>query len=101
LNDNGIPAFEDLPLRKNDPHHSAWGLYGERDELGTLNRLTGERVVSAARSEVRNGTRCVEGLVLLAFTIIVFVLQERYVPHPKLEGRAKSSDFKFQGKDES
>ncbi len=57
LNANGIPVFEDLPLRKGDPHHSAWGLYGEKDEIGALNRLTGERVVAAARGEVRNGTR--------------------------------------------
>ncbi|KFZ12407.1 hypothetical protein V502_07100 [Pseudogymnoascus sp. VKM F-4520 (FW-2644)] len=26
LNSNGIPAYEDLPLQKGDPHHSAWGL---------------------------------------------------------------------------
>jgi hypothetical protein len=57
LNADGIPPFEDLPLRKGDPHHSAWGLYREKDELGTLNRLTGERVVSAAREEVRCGDR--------------------------------------------
>ena len=31
-------------------------------ELGALNRLTGERVVSAAREEVRNGTRYVNNL---------------------------------------
>ena len=62
LNTNGTPSFEDLPLRKGDPHHSAWGLYGEKDELGALNRLTGERVVSAAREEVRNGTRYVNVL---------------------------------------
>lgn len=57
LNENGIPAFEDLPLRKEDPHHSAWGLYGPNDELGTLNRLTGERVVASARNEIKTGAR--------------------------------------------
>jgi hypothetical protein len=57
LNKNGIPPFSDLPLRKRDPHHSAWGLYGEGDELGALNRLTGERVVEAARGEIRSGKR--------------------------------------------
>jgi len=57
LNENGIPYFEDLPLRKGDPHHSAWGLYGEKDELGMLNRLTGERVVEAANGEIKTGTR--------------------------------------------
>lgn len=57
VNSNGIPDFDDLPLREGDPHHSAWGLYGERDELGTLNRLTDERVAAAARREIRTGRR--------------------------------------------
>lgn len=57
LNENGIPSFDDLPLREGDPHHSAWGLYGQHDELGTLNRLTDERVAAAARDEIRKGTR--------------------------------------------
>jgi len=56
---NGIPEFEDLPLRKGDPHHSAWGLYGLNDELGTLNRLTDENVVRAAREELMTGVRLV------------------------------------------
>lgn len=57
LNENGIPSFDDLPLREGDPHHSAWGLYGPRDELGTLNRLTDARVAAAARGEIRTGAR--------------------------------------------
>ncbi|KAK6951828.1 hypothetical protein Daesc_006353 [Daldinia eschscholtzii] len=57
LNENGIPNFEDLPLRKTDPHYSAWGLYGDKDELGTLNRLTDERVAAAARNEIKTGHR--------------------------------------------
>lgn len=57
LNENGIPSFDDLPLREGDPHHSAWGLYGDNDELGTLNRLTDDRVAAAARGEIRKGTR--------------------------------------------
>jgi hypothetical protein len=60
LNENGIPRFEDLPVGKNDPHHSAWGLYGKDDELGTLNRLTNERVVEAARKEIQSGERFVQ-----------------------------------------
>lgn len=59
LNENGIPSFDDLPLRKGDPPHSAWGLYGTSDELGTLNRLTDERVATAAREEIKSGTRSV------------------------------------------
>lgn len=57
LNSNGIPAYEDLPLQKGDPHHSAWGLYGPDDELGTLNRLTDDRVLAAAKGEIKTGAR--------------------------------------------
>jgi len=32
------PAFNDLPLRKGDPPYSAWTLWGDDDELGTLVR---------------------------------------------------------------
>ncbi|EKG20164.1 hypothetical protein MPH_02521 [Macrophomina phaseolina MS6] len=51
-----LPNFSDLPLRKGDPHHSAWGLYGENDELGFLNRLTEDVVLEAAK-EIRTGKR--------------------------------------------
>ncbi|KAK0720012.1 hypothetical protein B0H67DRAFT_599610 [Lasiosphaeris hirsuta] len=57
LGENGIPSFDDLPLRKGDPMHAAWGLYGQGDQLGTLNRITDERVVTAARAEIRTGAR--------------------------------------------
>lgn len=33
---HNYPAFLDLPLREGDPPLSAWGLWGEKDELGTL-----------------------------------------------------------------
>lgn len=59
LNENGIPSFDSLPLREGDPHHSAWGLYGEDDQLGTLNRLTDERVAAAAKNEIKKGIRYV------------------------------------------
>ena len=52
-----IPSFSELPLRKDDPPHSAWGLYGEDDQLGTLNRLTDETVLRSARDEIRSGFR--------------------------------------------
>jgi hypothetical protein len=42
-NENGIPPFSALPLSKEDPYLSAWGLYGEDDQLGTLNRLDNEK----------------------------------------------------------
>jgi len=59
LNTNGIPPFESLPLRKEDPYLSAWGLYGDEDELGALNRLSGNLVVKA-KEEIRTGTRFVD-----------------------------------------
>lgn len=58
LNEHGIPPFEALPLRQDDPYLSAWGLYGNNDELGALNRLSGDLVVKA-KAEIRNGTRFV------------------------------------------
>jgi len=57
LNENGIPPFEALPLQNDAPMYSAWGLYGDNDELGTLNRLTNERVAAAAKNEIRTGVR--------------------------------------------
>lgn len=57
LNENGIPSFDDLPLNKGDPFHSAWGLYGKDDQLGTLNRLTDSRVLASAREEIKTGAR--------------------------------------------
>jgi hypothetical protein len=65
-NEHGIPRFEDLPLQNGDPPHSAWGLYGKNDELGTLNRLTDERVVAAAKAEIQSGVRSVFLFVCIA-----------------------------------
>lgn len=48
------PRFEDLPLQPGHPKGSAWGLWGDEDERGTLNLLT-EDVVLAASSEVSLG----------------------------------------------
>ncbi|KAI0197268.1 hypothetical protein EV127DRAFT_329778 [Xylaria flabelliformis] len=57
LNANGVPDFDALPLREGAPRHAAWGLYGDKDELGFLNRLTDERVAAAAREEIKSGKR--------------------------------------------
>ncbi|CAI7670414.1 unnamed protein product [Penicillium bialowiezense] len=48
------PRFDDLPLQPGHPKGSAWGLWGDEDERGTLNLLT-EDVVLAASSEVSLG----------------------------------------------
>lgn len=50
------PKFKDLPLNPTDPPYSAWGLWGEDDELGTLNHLTPETIVAAAK-ELKTGVR--------------------------------------------
>ncbi len=44
-----LPRFDDLPVTPGAPPHSAWGLWGTQDELGTLNLLTHDRVAAAAR----------------------------------------------------
>lgn len=50
------PKFEELPLRPGDPKASAWGVWGDDDELGTLNLLTLETVKHAA-GEIKSGER--------------------------------------------
>ena len=37
--------------------YSAWGLYGDDDHLGTLNRLEDDLVAKTAREEIQTGTR--------------------------------------------
>jgi hypothetical protein len=51
-----ICRFDELPLRAGDPPHSAWGLW-ENDHLGSLNYLNDEKVLGAARNEIRTGKR--------------------------------------------
>jgi hypothetical protein len=68
--ENGIPPFDALPLRKEDPYLSAWGLYGEDDELGALRRLDEGKVLAAVRGEVRCGYRyvcCRDSVVMCVF----------------------------------
>ena len=52
----GRPDFDSLPLHSGDPPFSAWGLYGDEDELGTLNLLT-DLVVREAAKEIWTGQR--------------------------------------------
>jgi len=42
-------SFDQLPAKPGNPPRSAWGLWGEHDELGTLNLLTPERVLEASK----------------------------------------------------
>lgn len=48
------PGFDELPLKKGDPRGSAWGLWGNDDELGTMNLIT-EDVILASATEIKVG----------------------------------------------
>ncbi|MHB8380856.1 MAG: cyclase family protein [Candidatus Binataceae bacterium] len=45
-----IPGYDELPVRAGAPEGSAWGVFGDRDEVGTINLLTPGRVRAAAES---------------------------------------------------
>ena len=49
-----IPSYSELPIRAGAPAGAAWGVFGDDDEVGTINLLTPERVVDAA-SSIRSG----------------------------------------------
>ncbi|MEX2227641.1 MAG: cyclase family protein [Dehalococcoidia bacterium] len=49
-----LPSFEQLPVKAGAPEGSAWGLFGDDDELGTWNLVTPEKTVEAA-ALVRTG----------------------------------------------
>lgn len=53
--DQAIP-FGALPLDPSGPHGNAWGRFGADDQLGTLNLLTPEVIVEAAK-EIKTGIR--------------------------------------------
>src|SRR5262245_31608796 len=44
-----LPSFDELPIKPEYPRHSAWGVFGDDDQIGTLNLLTPERVAAAAQ----------------------------------------------------
>ena len=49
-----IPSYSELPVRAGAPAGAAWGVFGDDDEVGTINLLTPDRVV-AATSSIRTG----------------------------------------------
>src|SRR3984885_14909782 len=49
-----IPSYDELPVRAGAPAGAAWGVFGDDDEVGTINLLTPERVVDGA-SSIRTG----------------------------------------------
>jgi len=44
-----VPSYEQLPVREGAPAGSAWGVFGDDDQVGTINLLTPERVREAAK----------------------------------------------------
>lgn len=68
-----LPLYVDLPVMAGAPDGSAWGVFGDDDQLGCLNLLTPEKVLAAAKL-VRKGA--------------VFALNLRIdEPNPPLFGR--------------
>jgi len=45
---NNVPSFDELPVQKDAPPESSWGVFGENYALGCLNFLTPEGIVEAA-----------------------------------------------------
>jgi hypothetical protein len=55
-----IPSFDSLPLKKDGPRGNAWGLFGDNDELGMLNRLTPENTKQAMKEVVHGARVCTD-----------------------------------------
>jgi len=70
---DGVPRYDDLPLIETLGFAHAWGVFGEGDQVGTLNRLTPERVL-AALALVRDG-------------VVVNLALPLNEPDPPLSGR--------------
>src|SRR6476659_5725718 len=49
-----LPRYRDLPIDPTKPPGSAWGVFGDDDDVGTINLLTPERARRAA-ALVRKG----------------------------------------------
>lgn len=64
-----LPSFEQLPLNKDDPPNSAWGLWDDlkHTSLGSLNYLTDDLVLKTFREEVKTGERTGLEYVFLRF----------------------------------
>ncbi len=49
-----LPSYAQLPVREGAPAGSAWGVFGDQDEVGTINLLTPARV-RAAKDSIKSG----------------------------------------------
>lgn len=54
---SSLPNFDNIPAVDGMPHGCAWKVWGEDDQLGTLNLLTPEVVAQAAHENIRTGER--------------------------------------------
>jgi kynurenine formamidase len=70
-----LPRHDQLPVREGAPAGAAWGVFGDNDELGTINLLTPATVVEAAGS-IRSGRTFALNLPI-------------DIPNPPLFGRGK------------
>ncbi len=70
-----LPRHDELPVREGAPQGAAWGVFGDEDELGTINLLTPATVVEAAGS-IRSGQTFALNLPI-------------NIPDPPLFGRGK------------
>jgi len=57
LKEKKLPTFDELPMFKNMKGCS-WSVWGEKDQLGTVNLLTEEVVARAAKEEIKYGLVC-------------------------------------------
>ncbi len=68
-----LPRYAELPIRADAPPGASWGVFGDDDQVGTVNFMTPERVAAAATC-VRKG--------------VVFNLDlSLETPHPPFYGR--------------
>jgi kynurenine formamidase len=70
-----LPRHDQLPVREGAPQGAAWGVFGDEDQLGTINLLTPATVVEAAGS-IRSGQTFALNLPI-------------NIPDPPLFGRGK------------
>jgi kynurenine formamidase len=70
-----LPRHDQLPVREGAPAGAAWGVFGDDDQLGTINLLTPATVVEAAGS-IRSGRTFALNLSI-------------DIPNPPLFGRGK------------
>lgn len=76
-----LPRYDELPVREGAPKGAAWGVFGDADELGTINLMTPQCVIKAA-AEIRTGKLFPLNLPL-------------NLPDPPLYGRGAVRHHKF------